>query len=213
MTIKKTIVKPVSEHRRITKPIMEKRRRARINNCLDQMKCLILEAMNKDPARNTKLEKADILEMTVSYLKNLQPGQQKDPMDRFRQGFSECAAEVTRFVQKAQGIDITAKQNLLSYLSNCVANSADSVTSSTLTTKPAVLNLSTGPMNLTTDLNNNVSSIDAEMTTPPSSASSSCHFIFPANVKSESDLPISLKDLSFAHWKFAQIHDSMWRPW
>lgn len=30
------------------KPIMEKRRRARINNCLNELKTLILDAMKKD---------------------------------------------------------------------------------------------------------------------------------------------------------------------
>lgn len=30
------------------KPIMEKRRRARINNCLNDLKALILDAMKKD---------------------------------------------------------------------------------------------------------------------------------------------------------------------
>lgn len=30
------------------KPIMEKRRRARINNCLNELKALILDAMKKD---------------------------------------------------------------------------------------------------------------------------------------------------------------------
>lgn len=30
------------------KPIMEKRRRARINNCLNELKSLILDAMKKD---------------------------------------------------------------------------------------------------------------------------------------------------------------------
>lgn len=30
------------------KPIMEKRRRARINHCLNELKMLILEAMKKD---------------------------------------------------------------------------------------------------------------------------------------------------------------------
>lgn len=40
--------KSASEHRRATKPIMEKRRRARINNSLNELKNLILEALNKD---------------------------------------------------------------------------------------------------------------------------------------------------------------------
>ena len=37
-----------SDHRKITKPIMERRRRARNNNSLDQIKCLILDACDKD---------------------------------------------------------------------------------------------------------------------------------------------------------------------
>lgn len=36
------------ENRRSNKPIMEKRRRARINNCLMELKTLILDAMKKD---------------------------------------------------------------------------------------------------------------------------------------------------------------------
>lgn len=53
--------------RKSNKPIMEKKRRARINHCLNQLKALILEADN-ERSRHSKLEKADILEMTVKYL-------------------------------------------------------------------------------------------------------------------------------------------------
>ena len=56
---------PLKSDRRSNKPIMEKRRRARINNCLNELKTLILDATKKDPARHSKLEKADILEKTV----------------------------------------------------------------------------------------------------------------------------------------------------
>lgn len=45
---KKPPHKTASEHRKATKPIMEKRRRARINNSLEQLKTLILQAHNKD---------------------------------------------------------------------------------------------------------------------------------------------------------------------
>jgi len=49
---------PVKSDRRSNKPIMEKRRRARINNCLNELKTLILDATKKDPARHSKLEKS-----------------------------------------------------------------------------------------------------------------------------------------------------------
>lgn len=48
---------------------MEKRRRARMNECLDQLKHLLLHI---SPNHRTKLEKADILEMTVAYLNQMQ---------------------------------------------------------------------------------------------------------------------------------------------
>lgn len=56
--------------RKCNKPIMEKKRRARINQCLNQLKALILEN-DSDRSRHSKLEKADILEMTLRYVQAL----------------------------------------------------------------------------------------------------------------------------------------------
>ncbi|RZC41445.1 HLH domain containing protein [Asbolus verrucosus] len=93
-----------AELRKTHKPIMEKRRRARINHCLNEIKSLILEAMNKDPARHSKLEKADILEMAVKHLQNVQRQQlalamATDPsvLRKFKSGFNECATEIDRY--------------------------------------------------------------------------------------------------------------------
>lgn len=60
--------------RKIRKPLMEKKRRARINDSLEKLKQILLKntvAMTYG-SRPTKLEKADILEMTVRYLQILQ---------------------------------------------------------------------------------------------------------------------------------------------
>uniref|UniRef100_A0A336LPM3 CSON000219 protein n=1 Tax=Culicoides sonorensis TaxID=179676 RepID=A0A336LPM3_CULSO len=116
-------VKRPSDARRSNKPIMEKRRRARINNCLNELKTLILDAMKKDPARHSKLEKADILEMTVKHLQNLQRQQStisqladSNVMNKFKAGFTECANEVGRF----PGIEPMVKRRLLQHLNNCI---------------------------------------------------------------------------------------------
>lgn len=53
------------------KPLLEKRRRARINDSLTHLKGLILPLVGKGNARYSKLEKADILEMTVRFLREL----------------------------------------------------------------------------------------------------------------------------------------------
>ncbi|XP_017786134.1 PREDICTED: protein deadpan-like [Nicrophorus vespilloides] len=115
-----------AELRKTHKPIMEKRRRAKINNCLNEIKDLILAAMKKDPERHSKLEKADILEMAVKYLKNVQKQQREvavrsDPAvaQKYKSGFVECAEEVTSYVNQMDGLDPGLKQRLNAHLVNC----------------------------------------------------------------------------------------------
>ncbi|XP_071969384.1 transcription factor HES-3 [Engystomops pustulosus] len=55
---------------KMSKPLMEKKRRARINNSLEQLKTL-LEKHYSYNVRKRKLEKADILELTVKHIQNL----------------------------------------------------------------------------------------------------------------------------------------------
>ncbi|CAG2170338.1 unnamed protein product [Oppiella nova] len=125
---RKTISK-TSEHRRATKPIMEKKRRARINNSLNELKVLILDALNKDPSRHSKLEKADILEMTVRHLQSVQRQQMAsaistDPsvLNKYRAGFNECATEVGRYIGRVDGVENTLRQRILNHLNACVTS-------------------------------------------------------------------------------------------
>ncbi|XP_064790765.1 transcription factor HES-1-like [Oncorhynchus masou masou] len=119
--------KTASEHRKSSKPIMEKRRRARINESLGQLKTLILDALKKDSSRHSKLEKADILEMTVKHLRNLQRAQMTaalntDPtvLGKYRAGFSECTNEVTRFLSTCEGVNTEVRTRLLGHLASCM---------------------------------------------------------------------------------------------
>lgn len=118
--------KNASEHRKSSKPIMEKRRRARINESLGQLKTLILDALKKDSSRHSKLEKADILEMTVKHLRNLQRVQMSalsadaTVLSKYRAGFNECMNEVTRFLSTSDGVNSEVRSRLLSHLSGCM---------------------------------------------------------------------------------------------
>ncbi|CAN7986314.1 unnamed protein product [Ixodes hexagonus] len=120
-----------SELRRSTKPIMEKRRRARINHSLTELKNLILDALKKDNARHSKLEKADILEMTVKHLQQLQRQQAARSIvtdcsvsDKFRAGFRECAAEVGRYLGRMDGLEPALRQRLMGHLASRVTDLA-----------------------------------------------------------------------------------------
>lgn len=63
----------LSPCRKNRKPLMEKKRRARINDSLEALKEILLKntIAIAQGTRPTKLEKADILEMTVRYLQML----------------------------------------------------------------------------------------------------------------------------------------------
>ncbi|XP_064641997.1 transcription factor HES-1-B-like [Lineus longissimus] len=89
--------------RKINKPLVEKRRRARINSSLQQLKTLVVESINKTSSPKAKLEKADILEMTVRYIRNMQRQQyaaaSSDPkvVNKYKAGFKACMSEVDGF--------------------------------------------------------------------------------------------------------------------
>ena len=51
------------------KPLLERKRRARINKCLDELKEIMTAALTSQGENVSKLEKADILELTVNHLK------------------------------------------------------------------------------------------------------------------------------------------------
>lgn len=117
--------------RKSKKPLMEKRRRARINNCLLQLKALVLQAMKKDATHYSKLEKADILEMTVKYLRSMQRRQITSAMAadptvaaKYSLGYAECASEVARYLGASQGIDDNVRNRVMNHItSNCQSSS------------------------------------------------------------------------------------------
>ena len=93
--------------------VIEKRRRDRINHSLNELKRLVPTALEK--SGSAKLEKAEILQMTVDHLKMLHSkgighGYDYDPhrfaMDYHSIGFRECATEVSRYLMAAEGMDL-----------------------------------------------------------------------------------------------------------
>ncbi|KAM8862603.1 hairy-related 3 [Spinachia spinachia] len=93
---------------KVSKPLMEKKRRARINKCLDQLKSL-LESYYSTSIRKRKLEKADILELTVKHLRNLQKIQSRaaavTEYSDYQSGFSSCMANVNRYLLMADNLN------------------------------------------------------------------------------------------------------------
>ena len=75
------------------------------------------------------MEKADILEMAVKHLRQIQRQQYTsggaDPTlsDKYRLGFNECAQEVSRYLGAAEDDDAELRARLLNHLANCITSS------------------------------------------------------------------------------------------
>ena len=110
------------QYRKVMKPMLERKRRARINKCLDELKDLMVHALQTEGESITKLEKADVLELTVRHLKKLHqhkmltlnPGMEQDT---FKTGYGAAAAEVSRcLTATGPGVDITIRSKLMNHL-------------------------------------------------------------------------------------------------
>merc|ERR1719435_571265 len=92
------------QYRKVMKPLLERKRRARINACLDELKDLMVFALQTEGESISKLEKADVLELTVSHLRKLKAhgalglSPPAIHLERYRAGYTLCAAEVSKFV-------------------------------------------------------------------------------------------------------------------
>ncbi|XP_041847025.1 hairy-related 5 [Melanotaenia boesemani] len=100
--------------RRVSKPLMEKRRRERINHSLETLRLLMLENTRNEKLKNPKVEKAEILESVVEFLKaekEMEKGPQatgrvlsKEPRQTcprqhsYRDGMRSCLLRVSQFI-------------------------------------------------------------------------------------------------------------------
>ncbi|KAI5252907.1 transcription factor HES-5 [Manis pentadactyla] len=89
------------EKNRLRKPAVEKMRRDRINSSIEQLKLLLeQEFARRQPG--SKLEKADVLEMAVSYLKHSKAfaaaAGPKSLHQDYSEGYSWCLQEAVQFL-------------------------------------------------------------------------------------------------------------------
>ncbi|KAM4650937.1 transcription factor HES-5 [Discoglossus pictus] len=114
------------EKNKLRKPMVEKMRRDRINSSIEQLKLLLEKEVHKQEP-NMKLEKADILEMAVSYLKQQksQSSSLKNVEQNYKQGFSSCLREAMQFLCYYPGNN-EAQVKLLSHFQEAQTVSAPS---------------------------------------------------------------------------------------
>ncbi|MEE6483623.1 hypothetical protein FKM82_013615 [Ascaphus truei] len=84
--------------RKMRKPVIEKMRRDRINSSIEQLKTLLEKEFQKHELPS-KPEKADILEMTVSFLQQHMAEKSAPPSNQtYREGHSRCLQDSFHFL-------------------------------------------------------------------------------------------------------------------
>ncbi|XP_030294382.1 hairy-related 13 [Sparus aurata] len=113
--------------RKTRKPLVEKKRRARINESLQELRTLLA-----DTDFHSKMENAEVLEMTVKKVEDVlkNRNQESDTLnreasERFAAGYIQCMHEVHMFVSSCPGIDATVAAELLNHLLECMPLNED----------------------------------------------------------------------------------------
>lgn len=120
------------QYRKVMKPMLERKRRARINKCLDELKDLMVATLESEGEHVTRLEKADILELTVTHLHkikqqrrllataaNANGGGRRQSMTQaegFRSGYIHAVNEVSRTLSELPTVNENLGTKLMTHL-------------------------------------------------------------------------------------------------
>ncbi|XP_044273044.1 transcription factor HES-2-like [Varanus komodoensis] len=108
------------EEKKLLKPLMEKRRRDRMNQSLDRLRVLLFEATQDERLKNPKVEKAEILQKTVQFLKTQPLSETKHKEDallqRYHRGYWECLTQAAHFLRASPGNHTGKKAHLMEHL-------------------------------------------------------------------------------------------------
>lgn len=115
------------QNRKFAKTCVEKKRRDRINRCLDELKDLMSQA--DDKAKYQKMEKAEILEMAVSYMRNLrsqnanqdsaanlQSQQNKNDTQYYALAYRQCLSEFQNYLSIFPGLKDDFKSKIMGHM-------------------------------------------------------------------------------------------------
>lgn len=168
-----------AEPRRANKPLMEKRRRARINQSLAALKALILDSAKADNTKHSKLEKADILELTVRHFQRHR-SLDTQGVHQYKAGFADCVREVQRYLETPDAhtmtvLDAGVKQRLIRHLENCVSEVDADIR------PPAEERLQPPPDSSTDEVNNNNDSHPSTATKSAKNGDSNYVFLLPSH--------------------------------
>ncbi|XP_001999744.2 enhancer of split m7 protein [Drosophila mojavensis] len=198
------------QYRKVMKPLLERKRRARINKCLDDLKDLMAECVAQ--TGDAKFEKADILEVTVDYLRKLKQSKAANSNSKaaasatehsFRAGYIRAANEVSRALAALPKVDVAFGTTLMTHLGMRLNQLEQPMEH-------------TAPMSMNTPLSINCDSVYSSKSSSSSSSSSSNRDTYSpvsSGYASDSDCGSSTPIAAQSLLQISNNGTSVWRPW
>ncbi|XP_075164944.1 enhancer of split mgamma, helix-loop-helix [Haematobia irritans] len=126
MSLQMSEMSKTYQYRKVMKPMLERKRRARINKCLDELKDLMVATLESEGEHVTRLEKADILELTVTHLQKMKQhrlakasngsSNTMSQSEGFRSGYIHAVNEVSRSLSELPGVNVSLGTQLMTHL-------------------------------------------------------------------------------------------------
>ena len=121
MSVQMSEMSKTYQYRKVMKPMLERKRRARINKCLDELKDLMVATLESEGEHVTRLEKADILELTVTHLQKMKQQRKSSNStmsqgEGFRSGYIHAVNEVSRSLSELPGVNVNLGTQLMTHL-------------------------------------------------------------------------------------------------
>lgn len=111
-----TTMSKTQQYRKIIKPMLERQRRARINKSLDELKDLIMKSLENEGDHLVKMEKTDILQMTVKYLRSIKNESAVSEHESFRRGYINAANEISRTLAFLPQMNVSIGKKVMMHL-------------------------------------------------------------------------------------------------
>ncbi|KAJ8280386.1 hypothetical protein GJAV_G00053900 [Gymnothorax javanicus] len=210
--------------RKTRKPLVEKKRRARINESLHELRALLA-----DSDFQSKMENAEVLELTVKRVEHVlrNRSREADTMnreasERFAAGYIQCMHEVHMFVSNCPGIDATVAAELLNHLLECMPLNEDhfqdmlvdllSDTSSNSSTWPSSEGICAA---LASPGSRSMSTVSSALSPAPSTTTSEdlCSDLDETDSEHNQSSPDTTDNLEVQNVPITTYSKSMWRPW
>uniref|UniRef100_A0A5S6QXG7 BHLH domain-containing protein n=1 Tax=Trichuris muris TaxID=70415 RepID=A0A5S6QXG7_TRIMR len=194
--------------KKANKPLMEKRRRARINKSLDELKAMLMGSMKRSIPAHSKWEKADILEMSVQYVRTLRC--QVNSRDEVAIGYAQFIAGFMNCIHQIQKLAVLDAdpetkeryQPLVDQLMAHLKRFTDDASSNVSINFPNSPNCSNSPVGHVSD----------DTPTAPIPLSTSFH-LHTGRLPHDVSPVIALEGCAESREIARQTPGSLWRPW